>query len=158
MDEMTSEPSPRPDSRREVRITRLLAAPRELVFKAWIDPDQIAAWWSPHDYEIPRETVEIDPQIGGRIHFSMVGRHSQTVYPVRFQIVEISEPELLVLASDPMPDIGLRYPMITRAVFERDGEDTLVTITQSPHTDETQDGATSGWTECLDKLERLLDS
>lgn len=153
---MTSDPSPRHDSRREVRINRFFRAPRELVFKAWIDPDQIAAWWAPKQCEIPRETVEIEPHVGGRIHFSMVERHSGTVYPVRFQIVEISEPELLVLASDPMPDIGLLYPMITRAVFEPEGEDTLVTVTQSPHTEETQEGATAGWTESLDKLEKLL--
>jgi uncharacterized protein YndB with AHSA1/START domain len=150
---MTSQPTP---TRREVRVTRLLQAPPELVFKAWIDPDQITAWWAPNQCEIPRETVEIEPQVGGRIQFSMVERAGGAVYPVRFQIVEISEPELLVLASDPMPDIGLLYPMITRAVFEAKGEDTLVTITQSPHTEETQGGATAGWTECLDKLERLV--
>ncbi|MGB9184453.1 MAG: SRPBCC domain-containing protein, partial [Solirubrobacteraceae bacterium] len=90
------------------------------------------------------------------IDFSMVERTGGAVYPVRFQIVELSEPELLVLASDPMPDIGLVHPMITRAVFEADGEDTLMTVTQTPHTDATQDGATAGWTESLDKLEKLL--
>jgi uncharacterized protein YndB with AHSA1/START domain len=153
---MTSQPAPRPSSRGAVRITRFFRAPRELVFKAWIDPEQVAAWWSPKECEIPRETVEIEPHIGGRIHFSMVERQTGTVYPVRFQIVEISEPELLVLASDPQPDIGLVYPMITRAVFEAEAEGTLVTVTQAPHPAETQDGATAGWTEALDKLERLL--
>ncbi|MBV9681518.1 MAG: SRPBCC domain-containing protein [Solirubrobacterales bacterium] len=153
---MTSQPSPRPVSRREVRITRLLRAPRELVFRAWIDPDQIAAWWAPNDYEIPSETVEIDPRVGGRIHFSMVERAGEAVYPVRFEIVEISEPELLVLASDPQPEIGLVYPMITRAVFEAGGDGTLVTVTQGPHAEETQGGATAGWTESLDKLESHL--
>ena len=153
---MTSHPGPGSDSRREVRITRLLAAPRELVFKAWIDPDQVAAWWAPCDYEIPRETVEIEPRRGGRIHFTMVGRQSGTVYPVRFQIVEISEPELLVLASDPQPEIGLVYPMITRAVFETEGDGTLVTVTQGPHGEESHDGATAGWTESLDKLEQVV--
>jgi uncharacterized protein YndB with AHSA1/START domain len=86
----------------------------------------------------------------------MVERQSGTVYPVRFQIVEISEPELLVLASEPQPDIGLLYPMITRAVFEAEAEGTLVTLTQAPHAAETYDGATAGWTEALDRLERLL--
>lgn len=155
---MTSQPRPRPGSRREVRITRLLRAPRELVFKAWIDPDQVAAWWAPEECEIPRETVEIEPHVGGRIHFSMVERAGPAVYPVRFKIVEISQPELLVLASDPQPQIGLVYPMITRAVFEADGDGTLVTVTQGPHSEEAQDGATAGWTESLDKLEKLLRS
>ena len=153
---MTSQPSPRPGSRREVRITRLLRAPRELVFNTWIDPDQVAAWWAPKECEIPRETVEIEPHVGGWIHFSMVELAGGAVYPVRFKIVEIYAPELLVLASDPQPEIGLLYPMITRAVFEGEGDGTLVTVTQSPHTEQTQDGATAGWTESLDKLEQLL--
>jgi uncharacterized protein YndB with AHSA1/START domain len=86
----------------------------------------------------------------------MVNRQSGTVYPVRFTIVEISEPELLVLASEPQPEIGLVHPMITRAVFAREGEGTLLTVTQGPHSEETQNGANAGWTECLDKLERLV--
>ena len=153
---MTSDPSPTPGSRREVRITRLFRAPRELVFKAWIDPDQVAAWWAPHQCEIPRETVEIEPRVGGRIHFSMVELAGGAVYPVRFRIIEISEPELLVLASEAQPEIGIVYPMITRAVFEAEGDTTLVTVTQGPHSDETQGGATAGWTEALEKLEKLL--
>ncbi len=153
---MTSEPSPELASGREVRIARLFRAPRELVFNAWIDPDQVAAWWAPHEYEIPRETVEIEPHAGGRIHFSMVELAGAAVYRVRFEILEISEPELLVLASDPQPEIGLPYRMITRAVFEADGDGTLVTVTQGPHTEEAQTGASAGWAACLDKLEKLL--
>ena len=155
---MTSEPSPRPASRREVRITRLFRAPRELVFKAWIDPDQVAAWWAPRGCEVPRETVEIEPHVGGRIHFSMVELDGAAVYRVRFEIVEISEPELLVLASDPEPEIGLLYAMITRAVFEAEGDGTRVTVTQGPHAGETRDRAAAGWLSCLEKLERLLSS
>jgi uncharacterized protein YndB with AHSA1/START domain len=153
---MTSETSPRPPARREVRLSRIFRAPRELVFRAWIDPDQVAAWWAPEECVIPDGTVEIEPRAGGRIHFTMVNRQSGAVYPVRFTIVEISEPELLVLASDPQPEIGLVYPMITRAVFEPEGEGTLVTVTQGPHTETTEDGANAGWTGALDKLEALL--
>jgi len=153
---MTSEPNREPAAGREVRITRLFQARRELVFKAWIDPDQIAAWWAPKQCEIPRETVEIEPHVDGHIHFSMVERGGGVVYPVRFRIVEISEPELLVLASDPQPEIGVVNPMITRAVFEAKGNATLVTVTQGPHSEQTQGGATTGWTECLEKLEKLL--
>jgi uncharacterized protein YndB with AHSA1/START domain len=151
-----SEPGPSPPSRREVRITRRFHAPPELVFRAWLDPDQVAAWWAPEHCVIPRETIEIEPHAGGRIQFSMINRQSGTVYPVRFTIVEMSEPELLVLASEPQPEIGLVHPMVTRAVFAPEGEDTLLTITQGPHTEQTHDGANAGWTDCLDKLDRLL--
>jgi hypothetical protein len=46
--------------------------------------------------------------------------------------------------------------MITRAVFAPEGKHTLLTVTQGPHSEETQDAANAGWTECLDKLETLL--
>jgi uncharacterized protein YndB with AHSA1/START domain len=153
---MTTGPSPRPDSGREVRITRVFRAPRELVFNAWIDPDQVAAWWSPEECEIPRETVTIEPRAGGRIHFSMIDPARGAVYQVRFKIVEISEPELLVLASDPEPEIGLPHRMLTRVVFEVDRDGTRVTVTQGPHTEEMQQRAAAGWLGSLAKLERLL--
>jgi uncharacterized protein YndB with AHSA1/START domain len=155
---MTGEPSPEPTPGREVHVTRVFRAPRELVFEAWIDPDQIAAWWAPAGCEIPRETVQVEPRRGGRIHFSMVEAPGGAVYPVRFKIVEISEPELLLLASDPEPEIGLPHPMVTRVVFEAEGDSTRVTVVQGPHTDEMQDRATGGWAGSLDKLERLLRS
>jgi uncharacterized protein YndB with AHSA1/START domain len=153
---MTAEPSPELTPGREVRITRVFRAPREIVFRAWVDPDQIAAWWAPEECEIPRDSVEVDARDGGRIYFSMVDAARGVVHRVRFEIVDISEPNLLVLASDPEPEIGLVHPMLTRVVFEADGESTRVTVTQGPHTDEMQNGAAAGWRGSLDKLERLL--
>jgi hypothetical protein len=60
----------------EVLITRVFEAPRERVFRARTDPDEVAAWYGPEHFDKPRE----------RIH--------------------IVEPELIVLRSDPMPEVG----------------------------------------------------
>jgi uncharacterized protein YndB with AHSA1/START domain len=38
-----TDPSP-VDSDQQVLITRIFEAPREQVFKAWTDPDEVAAW------------------------------------------------------------------------------------------------------------------
>jgi uncharacterized protein YndB with AHSA1/START domain len=140
----------------EVRVTRRFDAPREVVFRAWVEPEQVAMWWSPHEFEVPRPTVEIDPRAGGRIHFSMRGRGDGTDYPVRFEIVELREPELLVLSSEAMPEVGLAFPTVTRVVFEVEDGGTRVTITQGPHTGELLPLAQAGWEGSLDKLESLL--
>lgn len=145
-------------SGREVRVSRIFEAPREVVFSAWIDPDQVTAWWAPEGCEVPRETVDIDARAGGRIHFSMVESNGGAVFPVRLEIAQISVPELLVLLSEPEPEIGLPNRMLTRVVFEAQGDGTRVTITQGPHTDEMQGQAELGWLGSLDKLERLLAS
>jgi uncharacterized protein YndB with AHSA1/START domain len=88
----------------------------------------------------------------------MVDSATGDVIPVRFEIVELSEPELLVLASEPQPQFGLPHRMLTRVVFEADGDATRLTLTQGPHIDEMLGEAQPGWLEALDKLERLLGS
>jgi uncharacterized protein YndB with AHSA1/START domain len=39
-----------PLSDREVVTTRVIDAPRELVFKAWTDPEHLAQWWGPKGF------------------------------------------------------------------------------------------------------------
>ena len=139
----------------EVRITRTFNAPRELVFRAWLDPDQLAAWLAPEGLEVPRASVVVDARVGGRIEYSMVDSSSGQDYPVLFEIVEISEPELLLLESPPQPEYGFPDRMTTRVVFAEDGGRTTITVTQGPHTDETATDAQAGWTSILEKLEAL---
>jgi uncharacterized protein YndB with AHSA1/START domain len=142
--------------RREVRITRTFDAPRELVFRAWLDPDQLAGWIAPAGLEVPRSSVEVDARPGGVIAYAMVDPSSGREYPTRFEIVELAEPELLLLESPPQPEFGFVERMTTRVVFEEDGDRTTVTITQGPHTDETAPDAQAGWNSVLDNLDALL--
>jgi uncharacterized protein YndB with AHSA1/START domain len=141
---------------REVRITRTFAAPRELVFRAWLDPDQVAAWMAPAGLEVPRSSIEVDARPGGVIGYSMLDPSSGQAYPVRFEIVEMAEPELLLLSSPPQPEFGFPERTTTRVVFEEDGDRTTVTVIQGPHTDETIAGGQAGWTSVLDNLAALL--
>ena len=155
---MTGDPSPGPTRGREVRVTRVFRAPRELVFNAWIDADQVAAWMAPEGCEVPRQSVEIEPRAGGRIHFSMVDSARGAVYRVHFKIIEIAAPKRLVLSSEPEPEIGIPHPMLTQVTFDVDGDGTRLTVTQGPHTDEMQREAEGGWLSSFDKLERLVRS
>jgi uncharacterized protein YndB with AHSA1/START domain len=141
---------------REVRITRTFEAPRELAFRAWLDPLQIVAWMAPAGLEVPRSSVVVDARVGGRISYSMVDPSSGQEYPVVFEIVELSEPELLLFESPAQPELGFPERTSTRVVFEEAGDRTTITITQTGHTDETIADADAGWTSILDNLEALL--
>ena len=44
----------------ELVISRVFDAPRELVYKAFTDPDQLSAWFGPVGYSVPRDTVSVD--------------------------------------------------------------------------------------------------
>src|SRR5262252_8303636 len=99
---------------KEITIARVFDAPREMVFKAWTDPDQVARWFGPAGFDIPRESVEIDPRVGGNVSLRMVHPESGMEYPLRYEIVELIAPELLVLKSGPMPEAGLDHPTFAR--------------------------------------------
>ena len=141
---------------REVRISRSFRAPRELVFRAWLDPEQIVAWMAPAGLKVPRSSVNVDARVGGRIEYSMLDPSSGQEYPVVFEIVEISEPELLLFESPAQPELGFPERTSTRVVFEENGDETTVTVTQGPHTDQTIADAQAGWTSIFDKLDALL--
>src|SRR5215210_3781648 len=87
----------------DVLITRIFDAPREQVFKAWIDPDEVAAWYGPAHMEVPRESVRIDARVGGRWEITMVPQTGGDGFAIGYDIVEFVEPELLVMRSDPAP-------------------------------------------------------
>jgi uncharacterized protein YndB with AHSA1/START domain len=74
---------------REVRINHVFDAPREAVFEAWTDPDQVVLWWAPDGFHIPRESVVVEPRVGGRFHLDIV-ESSGTEWPMRAEILQIS--------------------------------------------------------------------
>ena len=82
-----SEPTPvAPD--RQVLITRIFEAPRERVFRAWTDPDEIAAWFGPEHMDTPRERIHIEPRVGGRYELTMVQREGDGEMAIGYEVVE----------------------------------------------------------------------
>jgi uncharacterized protein YndB with AHSA1/START domain len=138
----------------QVLITRIFDAPRELVFRAWTDPDQVAQWFGPEHFDTPRQTVEIDLRIGGRYELTMVQRHSGARFPVRYEIVELDPPRLLVLRSEPMPEVGIHGATFTRVELHDHGDKTRMTLSDGPYTEATH--AEAGWHSAFEKLAALL--
>src|SRR5271156_4810493 len=52
-----------------VRVSRMFAAPRETVFKAWSSADHIKRWFCPTTYTVPEAVVEM--RVGGRFEVCM---------------------------------------------------------------------------------------
>jgi uncharacterized protein YndB with AHSA1/START domain len=80
-------------SDREIVVTRVFDAPRELVFKAWTDPQHLAHWWGPNGFSITTHEMEFKP--GGVWRFVMHGPDGRD-YQNKVLYVEITEPERLV--------------------------------------------------------------
>src|SRR5439155_11047053 len=50
-------------------IERIFGAPRELVWKAWTEPERMMRWWGPRGFTSP--VCEVDFRVGGKIFAAM---------------------------------------------------------------------------------------
>ena len=139
----------------EVLITRVFEAPREHVFRAWTDPDEVATWYGPEHFDTPREHIHIDLRVGGRYELTMVRRDGGGSFAVGYEILELVEPELLVLRSDPMPEVGMHESTILRVELRAQGERTRMTLSDGPYP-AGRDHAEAGWSASFDKLASLV--
>jgi uncharacterized protein YndB with AHSA1/START domain len=140
----------------QILITRIFDAPREEVFAAWTDPDQVAAWYGPEHFDAPREKVYIDLRVGGRWDVTMVQRDTGNEFPASYEIIELVEPELIVLRCEPMPEMGLPEGTVTRVEFHDHGDKTRMTLSDGPYGSMMRGGAERGWNGAFDKLGVLL--
>jgi uncharacterized protein YndB with AHSA1/START domain len=139
----------------ELVITRTFDAPRALVYRAFTDPDQLAAWFGPAGFSVPRETVEIDARPGGVERFTMVSDTDPAMAsPVNARFTEVIENELLVgVEAGPGPAAS----MTLRIEFhEEPGDRTRLVIRQGPFPGEIADMAREGWLSSFPNLDKLL--
>ena len=141
---------------RQVQVEYTFEAPRELVFAAWMDPDEVAQWWAPKGFEVPRDSIEIDPRVGGRHVLCMVQQASGAEFWVRNEIVELNEPELLVLHGEAMPEVGLPFETATRVELADDGGVTRMALTSGPYTRQMAPNAEAGWRNGAEQLAALV--
>jgi uncharacterized protein YndB with AHSA1/START domain len=147
---MTDQPSSH-----ELVITRVFDAPRELVYQAFTDPDQLAQWFGPVGFTVPRDTVDIDARVGGHQRFVMVSDENPSfTSPVDARFTEVIENELLVgVEAGPGPAAS----MTLRIEFhEEPGDRTRLVIRQGPFPGEIADMAREGWLSSFPKLDKLL--
>lgn len=140
----------------QVLITRIFEAPREAVFRAWTEPDQVAAWYGPEQMHAPRDRIRIEARVGGRWELTMVRRDGAGEFSIGYEILEFVEPELLVMRSDPMPQAGMDEPTVVRLELHDHGEKTRMTLTDGPLPPAGRGGAEAGWTTALEKLATAL--
>ena len=146
---------------RNLVITRLFDAPRDLVFKAWIDSKQLTQWWGPHGFTNP--VCELDARPGGAIRIDMRGPDG-LVYPMKGSFHKIAEPELLVFTSSAFDDEkgDPQLKVLNTITFIGLGDDkTRLTlradvVKSTPAVEAALAGMEEGWSQSLDRLAGLL--
>ncbi len=151
-----------PASTKELTLTRIYDAPRELVFKAWIDPIQMQKWWGPKFFTNP--LCEVDARPGGKIRIDMMAPNSVR-YPMggHFEVIEAPERLVFITTAEEHSDGTAELENRNTITFEDLGGKTKLTVhVKVLHATEKIAGALSGmkegWSGSLDKLETLLRS
>lgn len=142
---------------RELVITRLFDAPRELVFEAWTDPKHLAQWWGPRDY--PAAQVKLDVRPGGAWRHCLRSTETGNDLWHRGVFREVVAPERLVFtfAWEEEGERGLET--LVTVTFADDGGKTRMTLRQTPfQSDGERDGHQGGWNSTFDRLADHLAS
>ncbi|MBA3724722.1 MAG: SRPBCC domain-containing protein [Candidatus Levybacteria bacterium] len=160
-----------------IEITRVFHAPRELVWKAWTDPEMIKQWWGPEGFSAPSITVDL--RVGGKYVFAMQGPAGSEWDKVMYSAgvyKEIVPNEKLVVTDYFSDEEGNKLSPITfgqdqnfpdemtvTVLFNEtvDGKTELVLKYPKPETEEQMNAMIAsqmeaGWNSSLDKLEESL--
>jgi uncharacterized protein YndB with AHSA1/START domain len=86
----------------------------------------------------------------------MVQRGDGSEFAIGYEILELVEPELIVLRSDPMPEVGMHEGTVVRVEFHDYGAKTRMTLSDGPLPPEGRGHAEAGWRAAFDKLAAVV--
>ncbi|MFD9604190.1 SRPBCC domain-containing protein [Streptomyces sp. NPDC059970] len=145
-------------AREGIDITRVLDAPRELVFEAWTTPEHFAAWYG-GDAEVPLERVSMDVRPGGA--WSLVIVVPGTEMPFHGVYREVLAPERLVFTlKDATAPADVEGETVTVTFTGRGDKTTEMVFKQRGGnlTAEQYAAAEDGWEAFFDALVARLAS
>jgi uncharacterized protein YndB with AHSA1/START domain len=148
-----------PTAEREIVQSRLLNAPRELVFAVWTDPKQIVQWWGPRGFTTTSHEMSVTP--GGVWRFVMHGPDGRD-YKNKIIFTEVVKPERLVYrhaGEEEHEDVRFHVTV----TFQAEGRKTLLTMRSLFETAQMRDevvtkyGALEGGKQTLERLAEFVE-
>jgi uncharacterized protein YndB with AHSA1/START domain len=150
---------------RELTLTRVFDAPRELVFRAWTDPKMLAKWWGPQGVTNPE--CEVDGRVGGKIRVVMLagaelGELAGQRWPMDGEFTVFDSPNKLAFRNQAVDLEGkVLIDGVTTVTFEAEGRKTKMTLHTTakgmvPQAAQMLAGMEAGWTQSLDKFSSLM--
>ena len=150
-------------------IERTFAAPVDLVWKMWTQPELFKQWYGPDNFRVP--VVEMDVRVGGKHLFCMESADGSMKMWTTGEYLEVVPNERLVYTDSfsdengnlisPAEAYGMSddQPTTTEVTVQLEdiGGQTKMVMTHA-NVDTEQEGAVAGWTQSLNKLEAHIES
>jgi len=165
---MTMSPAATTSQSSDFVVSRVFDAPRDLVWKAFTDPERMKHWWGPKGFTVIASKMDLRPV--GTYHYGMKAPDGSAMWG-KFVFREIVATERMVFINSFSDEAGgtTRHPMaptwplemLSTFTFEDQGGKTKVTIRWAPHNataeerktfDAGHDSMRQGWGGTMDKL------
>jgi uncharacterized protein YndB with AHSA1/START domain len=137
-----------------LRMTRILPAPRDRVWRALTDPEELAQWWGPKGFTCP--SVEWEPRVGESYRIAMRPPEGE-LFHLNGRFEEVDAPNRLAFTfvwEPATPDD--RETLATLALEERGGGTDLKFTQGGFATEERRALHDGGWTDSFEQLDALL--
>jgi uncharacterized protein YndB with AHSA1/START domain/ketosteroid isomerase-like protein len=141
----------------DLTLVHLFDAPRELVFRQWIDPAELSTWFASDICTVTFCELEVRPGGRWRVEYRCEGGSAYAEYG---EFDEVVAPEGLAFTLTQEDHHGNVGPVthVTVRFADVDGR-TEMTFTQTGfNTAAQRDSHIEGWNECFRKLERHMAS
>ena len=140
---------------RELNMRRTFNAPRELVFRAWTEPQLLAQWSCPRGFTCSENRGEL--RVGGAF-FARMRSPAGSEHRLRGVYRELVPPERLVFTHCWIDEQGAPGPetVVTVTLTERDGRTEMRFHQALFASVEACTGHEQGWTSCFERLAELL--
>lgn len=132
----------------EFTLTRVLDAPTDLVWRAWTQPEHLAAWLP----STALETISVDVREGGKLRYTMIDQETGQTFPTEGVFLEVIPVQRLVFTWGNPDDPVESSPVVT-LTLQSEGERTELTFHLRGFEGHPGDGFVyDGWSDTLDTL------
>lgn len=139
-----------------LEVRRTIAAPREVVFRAWTEPEMLMKWWRV-DAGWSTPIAEVDLRVGGRYRLGMLEPGKDGPYVVSGLYREVTPPDKLAFTWT-WEGPGAAEETLVTVEFLDQGGSTEVVLTHQNFADENmRDEHQKGWGGCLAQLVYLVE-
>jgi uncharacterized protein YndB with AHSA1/START domain len=140
-----------------LEIKRHIKAPRDRVYAAWTDPEQLKEWWGPES--VRTRNFVADVRVGGKYRWDLTNPEGEemTVFGEYRELVP-GKKIVFTWKWDDDENWENHISLVTVELSDRDGDTELRLIHEKLPSDESRDRHSEGWNSVLDRLEKFFSS
>jgi uncharacterized protein YndB with AHSA1/START domain len=135
-----------------LEIRRFINAPRDQVYAAWTDPEQLKQWFGPED--VQTNDFVADVRVGGKYRWDLTSAEGEEM-TCRGEYLELEPGRKIVFTWQYDDDQAWENHSSTVTVefFDRENGTEVRLKHERLPSEESRDRHTEGWTSVLNKLE-----